>query len=235
MMFFETKKQLLPDCFDENGYIKPNVVLEQFEDAAAKHAEILGCGFEDMAKKGHLWVIVRTRYEVLANPKANTEIKVKTWPLKPKSVGFRRDYRISDSDDNTLINGTSDWFVINITDRCLAKAEGVYPEDEHLTEEAIVGRVKKVRSYNGEMAEKSVLPTKEDIDKNGHVNNTKYAKFVYDAVDCDLEIKAFQIDYHKEVMPNESFTLSFAKDGNTAYAEGKNKDDESLFLCEIEY
>ena len=234
-MFFEMTKMLGKECFDRGGNIFPRAVLECFENAAGNHAEILGCGFEEMTKMGYLWVVVRTRYEVLEQPKADEEIKVKTWPLRPKSVGFRREYLLCDNDDKVLIKGTSDWFVINISDRCLAKAEGIYPEDEYLEDEAIAGRVKRVRSYKGEATQKTVTPTDKDIDKNGHVNNTKYAAFVYDAFENDIPIKAFQIDYHKEVMPNESFALYFAKEGANAYAEGKNKNDESLFLCEIEY
>ena len=235
MMFFEMTKKLGNECFDGSGNILPSAVLECFENAAGAHAEILGCGFEEMNSKGLLWVIVRTRYEVLEQPKAEGEIKVKTWPLRPKSVGFRREYLLCDNDDKVLIRGTSDWFVINISDRCLAKTEGIYPEDEYLEDEAIEGRVKRVRSYKGEATQKAVTPTAADIDKNGHVNNTKYAAFVYDAFNNNLPIKAFQIDYHKEVMPNESFALYFAKEGTNAYAEGKNKEGETLFLCEIEY
>lgn len=235
MMFFEMTKKLGNECFDGSGNILPSAVLECFENAAGAHAEILGCGFEDMNSKGLLWVIARTRYEVQKSPLPCSTVRVCTWPLAPY-ITYRREYLIADQNGEILIRGSSDWLVINKQERNIVKAAGVYPEGEEPSEAlAIEGRSKRLRPYKGETVSHKVTPEVSDIDANGHVNNTKYADYVLNIVNLGgRRIKYFQIDYHKEVLINDLLTIKTAIEDTTAYAVGSNDSEETMFLCEME-
>lgn len=221
--------------FDCNGQILPSSVLDLFQEAASSHAEALGCGFDDMNSKGLLWVIARTRYEVQKSPLPCSTVRVCTWPLAP-SITYRREYLIADQNGEILIRGSSDWLVINKDERSIAKAAGVYPENEEPSEAlAIEGRSKRLRPYKGEADSHKVTPEVSDIDANGHVNNTKYADYVLNAVNLGgRRIKYFQIDYHKEVLINNLLTIKTAIENTTAYAVGLNDSEETMFLCEME-
>ena len=149
---------------------------------------------------------------------------------------YRREYIIADQSGNTLIRGSSDWFVINKEKRSIAKTAGVYPEgEESLSTLAIEGRSKRLRPYKGETDSHKITPQYCDIDLNGHVNNTKYADYVLNSINLGgRRIKSFQIDYHKEVLINDLLTLKTAIDDTVSYAVGLNDSEETMFICEME-
>ena len=233
-MQYEAKFNLRSNDFDCYGKLLPSAILDMFQEVAGNHAEKLGIGFEELKAKNLLWVIVRSKFEVVKHPCQHSEVTVKTWPLPANKISFRRDYLMTDEKGEVLIRGTSDWFIINSQTRSFEKAERVYPSDEFVTDYAISEKPKKLHSYKGETDEYSVVPAFCDIDRNGHVNNTKYANFILNALDLgNKDIASFQIDYHKEVLKGEQLIISTAIEDDTAFASGKNKDGDAMFICEI--
>ena len=222
--------------FDVNSRLMPQCVLEIFQDIAGAHAEQLGLGFDSLYEKNLIWVVVRTKYETLKSATKYSTVKVKTWPLESGGLVFRRDYLITDYDDNVLIRGSSDWMLVNSESRKLETNKNIYPENEEFCRDlAIDGKIRKLREYKGETTCYKVTPRYTDIDVNGHVNNTKYAKFVLDAINPEKgEIKEFQIDYHKEVLKGQPLEIYTGFEDNTAFSKGVC-DSEKMFSCEIRF
>lgn len=221
--------------FDVNSKILPKAVLEIFQDIAGAHAEEIGVGFKNLIEKDLIWVIVKSKFVIEKQPQKYTNVSVKTWPLEPKSYFFRREYIVSDQSGTVLIRGTSDWMIVNSTTRTLTLANDVYPEgQEYNTELALDEKLKKIRDFKGDTQEYSVTPAFCDIDLNGHVNNTKYADFVLNAIAPeDKEIKSFQIDYLKEVLKGEPLKILTGFEDNKAISRGVNEQGDKMFNCEI--
>lgn len=221
--------------FDMNSKILPRAVLEIFQDIAGAHAETDGFGFDDLKLKNLFWIIVRTKFIIEKQPKKYVDVKVTTWPLEPKGYFFRRDYIIEDQNGDVLIRGTSDWMILNSESRSLTAAKDIYPEDTvYKTDLAIDEKLKKLRDFKGDTAEYNVTPAFCDIDVNGHVNNTRYADFVINAINPESrEIKSFQIDYLKEVLKGEPLTILTGFEDNKAFSKGINTQEEKMFSCEI--
>lgn len=230
------KFQLRGNDFDLNGRLLPSAILDMFQEAAGQHAEILGCGFENFSKKGLLWVIVRSKFEVIKSPEVHSTVFVKTWPLPPTRLSYRRDYLMADENGDVLIKATSDWVVIDSNTRSFAKADMVYPEnEEYITDLSIQEKLKKL--HTPEMTGQAfvVTPSYCDIDRNGHVNNTKYAEYVLNALNPEcINIKSFQIDYHKEVLKGEPLYIKVANDEKNSFASGTNQEGNTMFVCKIE-
>ena len=110
------------DCFDK---IKPSVILDFFQDVAGEHADILSVGFNDLIKKDLIWVLVRTKYEVIKEPNLYSKIKIKTWPHPKGRIDFDRDYLILDENNNILIKGTSKWVIVNYKTRRLSLTKDI--------------------------------------------------------------------------------------------------------------
>ena len=110
------------DCFDK---IKPSVILDFFQDVAGEHADILSVGFNDLIKKDLIWVLVRTKYEVIKEPTLYSKIKVRTWPHPKGRIDFDRDYLILDENNNVLIKGTSKWVIVNYKTRRLSLTKDI--------------------------------------------------------------------------------------------------------------
>ena len=112
----------------ENINIKPDVVLQKFQDIALEHANLLGLGFNEMLKKNLLWIVMRIKYEVIRSPKPDELLTLTTYPQAKNLLEFDRDFLITDKDNELVIKGTSKWCLLDKTTRRLAKMTSVdYP------------------------------------------------------------------------------------------------------------
>ena len=234
-MHFVCEFELRGNDFDSNGKLLPSAILDMFQEAAGRHAEMLGCGFDKFSDKGLLWVIVRSKFEVVKNPEMHSTVLVKTWPLPPAKFSFRRDYLMTNKKGEILIKATSDWMIIDSNTRSFAKADKVYPEEEFITDFALDEKLKKLHFSGVETKSYVVTPSYCDIDRNCHVNNTKYPEYILNALDVEgLTVKSFQIDHHKEVLKGQKLKISIANDRGVFLALGTNHNDEVMFISKLE-
>ena len=224
--------------FDAFNRIKLSSVLDLFQDAAGQHAINLGVGFDDMIKRSYMWVLVRINLEILENPTPFMRVNVKTWPLEPNRLVYRREYAIEDENGKRLINGSSEWVVMHSERRRLVKAPDLYPfSDNFYPERNFEERLERVPDFTAENAPYVVIPGFSDIDRNGHVNNTKYPSYVLDAVNPTENdaIRIFKIDFRKEVLRTTPLNIYHQKTDGLLLAKGENSDGEIMFACTIQY
>jgi acyl-ACP thioesterase len=162
-------------------------------------------------------------------------VKVKTWPLKPSKISFRREYIISDLEGNIIIKGSSEWLVVDKVRRRIMPSKGIYSltENEHSEELVFKDKITKIHSFDPTDDGYELVPRFTDIDINGHVNNIKYANFVIDAMDGsenNLNYTYFQIDYHKEVLKDTALRIYLNKSDEEITALGKSN-NELMFSC----
>ncbi len=223
--------------FDSSARLTPRAILELFQDVAGSHAEKLGIGFEPLIKKNLIWVIARTKF-VIEKPVARySTVKVKTWPLNPQKLIFRREHLIYDESGEIVVRGSADWLIVNSITRKLAFAENIFPENaEYFRELAINEKLKKIKDIEGKVVKSTVVPQFTDIDLNGHINNTKYADFAINALPQPIKnIKTFQIDYHSEALEGEQLNLVAVINDKKSVINGENNKNEKKFTCEIEF
>ena len=205
------------DCFDK---IKPSVILDFFQDVAGEHADILSVGFNDLINKDLIWVLVRTKYEVIKEPNLYSKIKIKTWPHPKGRIDFDRDYLILDENNNILIKGTKD---IDFNIEFYQEKNYLEPfnklQDFELDDSFI--------SFNYQ-----TLFT--DLDHNGHVNNIKYADMILNSIDFNENdnIKLFEIDYIKELKKGNSITTYYKKENNMIFIKGISEEN-IIYLAKI--
>ncbi len=223
--------------FDKFNRIKPSAVLDLFQDAAGQHAEEIGVGFEAMLSRSYLWVLTRVKFEIISAPNRYDTVVVKTWPLAPNRLNYRREYCIEDQNGKKLIIGSSEWVVIHSSERRLLSVPDLYSFSDGFHDEMMFeGKLTKVHDFETHGAPYIVNAGFSELDVNNHVNNTKYADFVLDAINPaqDDVPQSFQIDYRKEVMQGTQLNIYFIKDDNTVSAKGQNIGGDTMFSCKIE-
>lgn len=223
--------------FDKFDRIKPSAVLDLFQDAAGQHAEEIGVGFDDMLAQEYLWVLTRIKFEINSAPSRYQSVVVKTWPLAPNRLNYRREYCIEDMDGNKLIIGSSEWVVIHSTERKLLSVPDLYKLDgDYHNEVMFEGKLGKVRDFETEISPRIVNAGFSELDINDHVNNTKYANYVIDAINPaeNEALKTFQIDYRKEVMQGTELNIYHKREDGVISAKGQNNDGDIMFACKIE-
>ncbi|MBQ6886663.1 MAG: hypothetical protein IJN54_04030 [Lachnospiraceae bacterium] len=235
---WEKEYALRASDFDKYNHIKPSSVLDLFQDAAAQHAIETGVGYDDLIGRSYIWVLLKVKFKIISDPQKFQKVTVKTWPLEPNKFIYRREYCIENESGKRLIVGSSEWVIIHSEKRRLVPntklydfADGFHPE--MMFEE----KLEKVDDFEPSGTPRIVNAGFCEIDVNNHVNNTKYANYVLDAVvpsEAD-ELVDFQIDYRKEVLEGTELKIYHKKDENVVLAKGLNNNGDIMFACRLEY
>ncbi len=222
--YIEKEYVLRTSDFNPNETVRTSGILDLFQDIAGYHSSFLGCGLTDFAKKGYCWVLVGVRFQKLKNFEMYSKVKVKTWPLKPSFVKFRREYLIYDENDNLLCKGDSMWTIIDMKSRKIVSLSDVYNGlTDYREEKSLTDRFTKI---NLPAEDKFKLcgkreVTRSDLDMNGHVNNIRYANYVVDAVSEDVDsYKNFSIDYNKELLFGQAISIYRADEDGKIFIKG---------------
>jgi medium-chain acyl-[acyl-carrier-protein] hydrolase len=234
---YEVKYKLRSSDFDCCSRLLPSAIMDFFQSAAGAHSAQLGCSSQDLIKKNLLWVVMRLKFEVLGQPEFYSEIISRTWPLPASRMGYTRQHVLEDMEGRTLVKGLTEWIVMDAETRKLTQVESMYPpEMKFRTDRVIEGRLKRLREFEPEGEAHIICPGYSALDLNGHVNNTKYADFVMDALKPgrDENIKSFQIDFHRELKCGSRVQVCSRRDGNIIRCKGINDEGFSAFMCNVE-
>ena len=149
-MAYEMEYRLRSCDFDALGQIKPSSVLDIFQDVAGWDVQVLGWGSKDLLENhGLLWVVVRTKYEMLAPVLEHSLIRAKTWTNVPTRFGFRREYLMEDSAGKPLIKSSSEWIMTDEKTRSFVSVADVWPSGGDKIEKVnFEGRIKKLRDFD---------------------------------------------------------------------------------------
>ncbi len=233
----EQEYQFRTGDFDQFAHLQPASILDVFQDIAGVSAENTpGMGFEELKGKGLFWALTRVKYEVVATPPLHARVIAKTWPLAPTRMGFQREYTIHDLEGNLLVKGTSDWIVMDFEKRSFVSIKDIYDGPDDFSEERnFEKRIRKVHDFEPSGKAHRHTPGYAEIDVNGHVNNTKYANFVLDAIDLGESdfIEQFQIDYRQEVRKGQPLEIFTKREDKTIVAKGLNEEGTTCFMCQI--
>lgn len=223
--------------FDRFSRIKPDTVLDIFQDLATLQAEEMGIGRNDMLAQQVFWVIVRVKYEVIAQPGRDI-VQVRTWPHTPTRFSFLRDFEMKDLDGKLLIKGTSEWVLVNAETRKFEQVSKHYHGSNDFVEDRMFeSKPKKIAPLKDLSTPLCrCAPRYSDIDVNDHVNNARYPQLIMDALqlDADHPIHTFQIDYRYEVTTNDNLSFYAQEVDNTIVACGVLEDGTIAFNCKIE-
>lgn len=234
---FEREYYLRAADFDWCSCITPAAALDLFQDVAGIHANELGCGTVVHDGQRLVWVLVKSKLQMLGDVKMYDKVTVRTWPLKPAAIRFQREYLISDAQGQPVVKGSSEWVLMHPVLRRAVPVKSAYPEGlEHCTDRSFDGRFLKVPDFAAAGEGYAVQPRLSDVDLNGHVNNTKYANFVLDALELERHerIETMQIDYHREVLRGAGLRIFTQREGKNILAKGVGDSGELMFSCGIQ-
>lgn len=218
---------------DYRDRIKPSAILNFFQEAATNnfagsHAEHL--------EHGQFWVITRTAVEVVRLPKRLDTVVVETWQNKPRRADIDREYLLRTESGETLIKGSSKWCLLSSDTRAILRiADCAFPDFPSEEQPRMIeGGSKKVPPVSDKaegVARFKVMPSVLDI--NSHVNNAKYADYVYDSFtleELEKNIKSFTINYIQEVRAGERLTAYRERTESGAYLVELRSGDETPVL-----
>ncbi len=200
------------DCF---GYLKPSMLLFYCQDIAGRHCNLLGADYETLEKKHLIWAIIRQKVQITRLPKSGETIRVETWPMPTTKVCYPRSTVAYDREGRELFRAISMWVLMDSESRAMVlpgksgvSVEGLLTGTELAAPGSLASRQLENR------ISRRVCYT--DLDRNGHMNNTKYLEWISDllpsAFHRDQKVREFTICYHSEAREGDDLHITWQMD-----------------------
>jgi len=225
---------------DMSGAWRMSAILEAMQEAAGVHATLLGCGREALLRENIVWVISRSEVVMEREARVGERITVETFPMPGRHGFFPRYFNFYDESGARIGSAATLWVLLDLTDRHLAiskTASDCIPDNSDLTAPMPLPRA--VRPIAGEAVTSVRTPVYSELDVNGHVNNTRYADWLTDALGIEMlkkqRIRRLHIVYTAEVLPAQTLDMVLTVNGDSARLVGKCADREHFSIaCELE-
>jgi len=162
---------------DSCGRVRPGALLYFAQEAAGAHCALMGAN-----SLGNLfWAVIRHKVEINRLPQPGETVTVETWPMPTTRTAYPRACAGYDKDHNLLFSVHSLWVLMDKNTRAMV-----------LPGKSGVGVPGIVKGCEPE-APSSILPrelpsagvrqvTREDLDVNQHMNNTRYLDWAWETL-----------------------------------------------------
>ena len=189
---------LYVDCF---GRLLPGRILYMMQEVAGNHFAELAMAYVARAQRGLCWAITRNKVQITRLPMRGESIRLETWPMPTTRVAFPRSIVAYDEAGNEVFRSIALWVLMDLGSRSM-----VLPGKSGIE---VAGTLR-----GNELATPLGLPAKAltnhrsryvnftDLDRNAHMNNTKYLDWIYDllgsAFHAEHTIREFTVCYLNE-------------------------------------
>ena len=197
------------------------------------HCRSIGYGEPVMKEKGLMWVIIRHGAQVQRWPKPGETLLVKTWPGPTRHGMCPRWVRIESGEGELLVASCAIWAVVDRSSRKMVVPGAFGIEIEPLNtglESPRPGAPARLPAEDSA----SYTVTREVLDENGHMNNTRY----YDLAEkvmgtAGLPLRAALVEYVTEAREGERLQLSWGHEGGRWAVTGQT--GGPAFRMELDY
>ena len=212
------------DAYDN---LKLSSLLSFLEESACLSADELGFGYDAVAPKHFGFIVVNWYIKLNRSIKLGDVLTVHTWPLKPRRLIFLRDYELYCGEEKVGVCSAR-WCMIDTDKFMPAPVSAFFPEnffDSYNTERSIEFNDWKIPDISSGETVYSKCVTFSDYDHYFHVNNAKYADFMFDVFSVEelrgKALSSVQITYVKQCKEGEQITFSKEKQDGFYLVEGK--------------
>ena len=230
------------NAVDRYGRLKPSMILYYVQEVAGKHFDLIAMDYDQLAERGMIWAIIRQRVQISRIPTRGETIRVETWPMPNTRVAFPRHVAAYDESGNELFRVISLWVLMDAQTRAM-----ILPGKS--------GILLPGTTQGNELPPPASLPAKQllnhrnrtvcftDLDRNGHMNNTKYLDWIADLLPSSFHEQhspqEFTVCYLSEAREGQELTLSweFTEEGALnldAHRCGGEK-TERIFSAKLQY
>jgi medium-chain acyl-[acyl-carrier-protein] hydrolase len=228
-----------------NGQIKFYTLAGMLLETAARHASLLGYGYDDMMRDKVYWVLSRFHIIVNSYPLMDEQVIIETWPKGVDRLFFLRDYRMLSKEGKLLARATTAWLVLDgNTGRPKKFEDDFNPHELHVKDlhgiEKTPDKLPLIPEPDSQQTHRAMY---SDLDINNHVNAAKYIEWIQDFYDEDVyksnNVEEFQINYQLETRFGEKVDVRMKNqtgDDLFDYFEGiRIADQNSAFRARVKF
>ena len=205
---FEITDQHVDCC----GRLLPSKILYLMQEVAGTHFAQLSMDYESLAARGLFWAITRNKVQITRLPMRGETIRLETWPMPTTRVAYPRSIVAYDEAGNEVFRSITLWVLMDLNNRSM-----VLPGKSGIE---VAGTLR-----GNELASPLGLPAKAlanrrsryvnftDLDRNAHMNNTKYLDWIYDLLGSSFHakhtIREFTVCYLNEAREGQKLELAW--------------------------
>ncbi|MFT5143222.1 MAG: medium-chain acyl-[acyl-carrier-protein] hydrolase [Rhodothermales bacterium] len=199
---------------DTTGALRPDVLCDYMQEAAAKHADHLGLGAEYLLKGGMAWVLSRLVVEIERPPIWQETVPLVTWPSGHQGIFATRDFLLGP--EGSFARATTAWFLIDIARRRPVRlpesVDGLVLPDRP---RALIDDFARVPPIAVDAVGVERAAGHTEIDMNGHVNHVRYLAWALDSMELDWHqkhrLRRVQVQYRTETRVGDVLTVLKAR------------------------
>ena len=222
-------------------------LIGDLQEAAERSSNSVGYGTDFLKEHDICWIILKMRLHITDLPSWHDTFRIRTWATELDKFYYGRDFEIYDADGKLIGQATSTWILAdwNTHKPVIASKRPDLPPAGIQDPRLVFGEnCPKLRfpariEVAGE-TEKPVIIKYADyneLDRNRHVNNSRYTAWAYDALfkngyDVSL-IEDLVINYNSEVKAGEKVELFISESDGKVSVFGYKNIDTKVFAVEM--
>ena len=197
---------------DPEARLKIRPVFDYLQEAAAQHADLLGCGMRFLQTSRKIWVLSRMQLRILRPMLLGEPLTLETYPRGFDKLFALRPLVIRDKEGLNVVEAMSAWLLLDVDKmRILRPAENLncpLPDNDALP--AFFATPEKPAVPNDLPTDPIFSATIADaqIDLNRHLNNAEYAFYTHNALAKLLghapQIQEITVNYAKATKLDET-------------------------------
>ena len=221
--------EVTPDVseLNEYGYLKPYAYQNLFGVIAEKHLNKINLNVDTTMKYGLAWVLISISLEILRPIKGCIKLFAQTWHSQKKGPFYRRELVFKDENDNLMFHGSTFSVLLDLETRAVfRKKETPFFVAEAIEDFTIDAKPTfKTDIIFNEIDQRKVYNS--HIDCLGHVNNTRYGEFAYDALDSIEKailnkMNRYEVFFLSELREKDTFSVHRANFNDSIVIRGIN-------------
>lgn len=172
-----------PHDIDINCNATPSAVVRYLQDTVDENMRVCGPSYQQLMSENKSFIVSRISTEILRPLKEYESFDVYTWATPSRAATFPRSFEIK-SGDQTVLRCQMTWALIDTNTRSFIKGSDFSVECYGTGEPIQLSTAVRFRlSPHTELkkaGERQVMYS--DIDKNRHMNNTRYFDMLFDYI-----------------------------------------------------
>ncbi len=219
---------------DYRGLVKPGALLRYGQQIATEHAAAVGLDDALYATTHTAYVLAKSALHIDRTPRVDEVLTLRTRPEKIKRAVNKRITEIMDAQGCQVALLDSRWVLIDTDKRTILRKHPAQFNDSWASEVPQELPMRMTKAAAEACAPMGVCTASYSLcDMNGHLNNTRYADILCDALPVGVwdaaELTDLLIFYHREVPRGETFTLARAETAPGQWYFNATRDGLSAF------
>ena len=217
--------------------LRPDALLNYFQDAAFEHSVLHGFSAFDLFKKGFTWVLSRYHIRVERYPSIGEKVRIGTWYPGSQKPFYLREWEVLDGNGEVLALATSSWRILEIATMKPVVDDGLLDVLEPNPVRAIEDTFEPLPELTDFQSESRFCVRLGDTDMNRHVNHVHYIQWALESIagftpenSAPLVIEA---GYRAEAHFGDNLAARARDEGNGVFVHQIARESDGLELTRL--